>query len=215
MTQDDEALRKLKPCPFCGGDKVRVKSREDDHWAHCKPCFAEGPMCETEAEAIAAWNKRARIQELAANTPGTVKNATHSPPGRRDCPEGDYICRREAEFFKAGFEAARRELTTPPSGDVVERVARIIDPGSWAVMDSYLEQTKRKYAGQNCAYNPDNFKHKESMAIAQAAIAAVPDHKALIVAALTNLRRVGLLQCPAWVIDLIERGDYLEKPHDT
>lgn len=49
-----------------------------------------------------------------------------------------------------------------------EQAARIIDPSSWAVMDGYLKQMLRKYKGQNIGYDPDAFKHKESMAIAEA-----------------------------------------------
>lgn len=63
-----------------------------------------------------------------------------------------------------------------PGEDVVERVARVIDPGSWAVMDGYLADMKRKYRGQNAAYDPDNFKHKGSMATARAAIAAMQEN---------------------------------------
>ena len=47
-----------------------------------------------------------------------------------------------------------------------EQAARIIDPASWAVMDSYLKQMLRKYKGQNIGYDPEAFKHKESMAFA-------------------------------------------------
>ncbi len=49
-----------------------------------------------------------------------------------------------------------------------EQAARIIDPASWAVMDSYLKQMLRKSKGQNIGYDPEAFKHKESMAIAAA-----------------------------------------------
>lgn len=48
-----------------------------------------------------------------------------------------------------------------------ERIARIIDPSSWRVMDSYLAEVKRKYKGQNAAYDPDAFVHKASMATAR------------------------------------------------
>jgi hypothetical protein len=61
---------------------------------------------------------------------------------------------------------------TQPSDEIVERVARIIDPSSWAAMDGYLADMKRKYRGQNAAYDPDNFKHKPSMKVARAAITA-------------------------------------------
>ena len=47
---------------------------------------------------------------------------------------------------------------------LVEAGARAIAPRRWEVMDSYLEQTKRKYAGQNVGWPTDQFKDKESMA---------------------------------------------------
>lgn len=59
---------------------------------------------------------------------------------------------------------------------LTEAVARIIDPSSWAVMDSYLADMLRKYKGENAAYDPEQYKHKESMDVAQAAIAAMREH---------------------------------------
>ena len=47
---------------------------------------------------------------------------------------------------------------------LVEAGARAIAPRRWEVMDSYLEQTKRKYAGPNVGWPADQFKDKESMA---------------------------------------------------
>ena len=55
----------------------------------------------------------------------------------------------------------------------VEAVARAIAPSRWEVMDHYLAQTKRKYDGENAAYDPDQFKDRESMVTAQASIAAL------------------------------------------
>lgn len=55
--------------------------------------------------------------------------------------------------------------------DIREAVARIIDPSSWAVFDSYLAEVKRKYAGQHAAYDPDAFKDKTSLAKADAILA--------------------------------------------
>lgn len=57
---------------------------------------------------------------------------------------------------------------------LVERIARIIDPNSWAVMDSYLAETKRKYRGQNVGWPADQFHHKESMAKARAILDLFP-----------------------------------------
>jgi hypothetical protein len=111
----------------------------------------------------------------------------------------------------------------------VEAVARAIAPSRWEVMDHYLAQTKRKYAGENAAYDPDNFKDKESMATALAAIAALDaargDQVARVVA---YLRQVSIAedkraegnegtiygQCVAYIslalrraADAIERGE--------
>lgn len=47
--------------------------------------------------------------------------------------------------------------------DPIELAARIIDPASWMVLDSYLADTKRKYAGQDAAYDPAAFKDRRSM----------------------------------------------------
>jgi hypothetical protein len=64
-------------------------------------------------------------------------------------------------------------MQNEPPAELVEIAARIIDPSSWAVMDSYLAETKRKYRGQNVGWPADQFHHKESMAKARAALAAV------------------------------------------
>lgn len=67
----------------------------------------------------------------------------------------------------------RLQHSSEPSGEEVERVARIIDPSSWTVMDSYLEQTKRKYRGQNVGWPADQFQPKESMEKARQILAAL------------------------------------------
>lgn len=73
--------------------------------------------------------------------------------------------------------------------EVVEAVARIIDPGAWSVMDSYLEQTKRKYKGQNVGWPVDQFQHKESMDKARAALtASIPAIRVQVVAEERGLR---------------------------
>ena len=67
--------------------------------------------------------------------------------------------------------AAPKPPTTPPD-EMVENVARIIDPDAWAVMDRYLGEVLRL---KNSGYDPDNFKDKKSMIKARAAIAAITE----------------------------------------
>jgi hypothetical protein len=50
-----------------------------------------------------------------------------------------------------------------------EEIARIIDPSSWRVLDSYLAETKRKFPNGN--YDPDSYKDKASLAKAEAILA--------------------------------------------
>ena len=62
--------REIKACPFCGGEAVKAShhrgypgawENHQDHWIYCDAadCFAHVGMCETEEEAITAWNRRA------------------------------------------------------------------------------------------------------------------------------------------------------------
>lgn len=62
------------------------------------------------------------------------------------------------------------------SDELIEAMARIIDPSSWRVMDGYLAQMLRKYKGEHIGYDPDAFKHKGSMAIARALLPVIRDH---------------------------------------
>lgn len=62
------------------------------------------------------------------------------------------------------------------SDELIEAMARIIDPSSWRVMDGYLAQMLRKYKGEHVGYDPDAFKHKESMAIARALLPVIRAH---------------------------------------
>ena len=80
-------------------------------------------------------------------------------------PEWSYT---EAEAITAWNTRA----PIPVTDEMVERAARIISPGHWQVMDSYLAEMKRKYRWQNIAYDPDQFKDSASMHIARAALTA-------------------------------------------
>lgn len=50
----------LKPCPFCGGGRQRVKPlwKGEYRFVACLDCKAAGPVARTEEQAIDAWNGR-------------------------------------------------------------------------------------------------------------------------------------------------------------
>lgn len=48
----------LKPCPFCGSYKQRVKSSGRWGWFVSCECAAVGPSAESRESAIARWNRR-------------------------------------------------------------------------------------------------------------------------------------------------------------
>ena len=60
-------MDQLNPCPFCkdGGKpyvltgKCYTFENGIGSMVECEKCLSSGPLCNTEEEAIAAWNKRA------------------------------------------------------------------------------------------------------------------------------------------------------------
>ena len=52
--------KKLKKCPFCGGDDVGIIRRDEygNYAVRCWDCGATGEPCDYESDAIEAWNTR-------------------------------------------------------------------------------------------------------------------------------------------------------------
>ena len=67
----------------------------------------------------------------------------------------------EREAWKARAGRPEPSPSKTDHAELVERVARLIEPGSWRVMDAELARVNRI---PNAGYDPDNFKHRGSMA---------------------------------------------------
>jgi Lar family restriction alleviation protein len=83
-------MSELKPCPFCGG-RTTAKTRyigygslglgsHDEYRVVCQECRASSDEYRHEAEAIAAWNRRADARQHALKTKVC--------PMCEDCPDG-------------------------------------------------------------------------------------------------------------------------------
>ena len=49
----------LKPCPFCGSDRISVQHLYFRPYVICEKCHAQIPCYNTYAKAKEAWNRRA------------------------------------------------------------------------------------------------------------------------------------------------------------
>ena len=75
----------LRPCPFCGSDGVLVSYGAGLRVECSVPRCAIGPLANPEAEAIAAWNRRAegwipvgeRLPEAGDNVAGYIVATRH------------------------------------------------------------------------------------------------------------------------------------------
>lgn len=66
MTKSAKSTEKeLRPCPFCGGNRLRLWESQCGAAVGCeiRRCRIVGPRMRTRAKAIAAWNRRAGNEE--------------------------------------------------------------------------------------------------------------------------------------------------------
>lgn len=56
---------KLLPCPFCGGENIKVLGAETSYyWCRCMNCLASTTTEDVEEDAIKAWNTRKPIEKV-------------------------------------------------------------------------------------------------------------------------------------------------------
>ena len=81
-------MNELKPCPFCGStDHHHIASVLNGRsQVHCEYCGSEGPVCESEASAIAAWNRRTPAPANVCPLPKVQCSGEEAPVGTFTCP---------------------------------------------------------------------------------------------------------------------------------
>lgn len=88
----------IKPCPFCGSEKVNVGTHGNNLYACCYSCNSCGPYGISKEEAIERWNSAPRKEdvEMEKNC-GNCKHISEEVEGKVYCgreignPEG-YVC---------------------------------------------------------------------------------------------------------------------------
>jgi Lar family restriction alleviation protein len=63
MTKDNKDKSGLKPCPFCGNDRVLL-AYDYGIYAVCQGCGANGPhrLIQDEKTAVTLWNRRKQVK---------------------------------------------------------------------------------------------------------------------------------------------------------
>ena len=76
----------LKPCPFCGGDRIKIMVRIPMHgelisyYVICAGCGARSAAHIEEQYAIEAWNKRVETDPFKLIEIDHVRRAEHEKP---------------------------------------------------------------------------------------------------------------------------------------
>jgi Lar family restriction alleviation protein len=95
--------KKLKNCPFCGGEAI-THSRcsyeetggETMFFARCKHCGVEGPWSYSKENAINAWNTRVPMQKIVERLEEDSKHWWKMKQEALKLNEGDLVNRYDA-----------------------------------------------------------------------------------------------------------------------
>lgn len=96
-------MSELKPCPFCGSERVNVAEIAGNFFAVCGNCGAKGKQVATISGAVDAWNRRAGdVPERKAVNVGEV---AVFPNAKADKEQVKKVLEEAAEVFGAWQES--------------------------------------------------------------------------------------------------------------
>jgi Lar family restriction alleviation protein len=114
-------MSELKPCPFCGNERVNVAEIAGSFFAVCGTCGAQGKQRATISGAVGTWNRRAgdEPEGKAVN----VGEVPVFPNATADKEQAKKVLEEAAEVFGAWQDMSCGIST---ESEVVEEIADLI-----------------------------------------------------------------------------------------
>ncbi|WP_186092331.1 Lar family restriction alleviation protein [Burkholderia gladioli] len=103
---------KLSDCPFCGDNNCTVSTQIVGKWkfVYCPYCLAEGPARDTEADAIAAWNRRASpAPAISESEDALLTAARRAIPALAHAAERNPVYQRDYEELSRAIDDGTRK----------------------------------------------------------------------------------------------------------
>lgn len=92
-------MNELRPCPFCGSERVNLKDAVAGFFAACGECGAESDLMTTIREAVEAWNRRAGDEPKRKTV--NVGEVAVFPNAKADKEQAKKVLEEAAEVFGA------------------------------------------------------------------------------------------------------------------
>lgn len=117
-----DQTNKLEPCPFCGGE-AESRQYDGEHFVQCLQCFnSTSADHQTEASAIAAWNRRASAPAAGSVPSDEEMLALAEDAARLDWFFGD--TGKPAEFITTYLQGVREHWSLDQWREAIDAAMR-------------------------------------------------------------------------------------------